>query len=121
MADDPKLVQVKKKVVPYPFEASLEAGAVKKLVDVILLDPKGLIVRMRAGQFVSVGEYYTIVFELPTMKQFVTTEVRVFKTYDKTVNLQKHEVERIAEFHFEKLMEDHRIRVLSFIKAIGQK
>ena len=123
MSEGPKAkaVVVKKKVRPYPFEAALEANTIKKPVDVIFLDPKGLILSLRAGHFVSVGEYYTVIFELPVMKQFVNTQVRVFKTYDKAVDLKKHGVERLAELHFEKLTDEHRIRIASFIRAIGQR
>lgn len=110
---------VKKKVAPYPIEANLEAEGVKKPVDVIYVAPKGCIVRLK-GPMVFVGEYYQVAFELPVLKEFINTQVRVLKTYDKAIDPKEKKVDRIAELHFQGLSDEHRKRILSFNTAIGQ-
>ena len=72
------------------------------------------------AQFVHVGGHYQAVFELPTLREFINTPVRVLKTYDKAVDSKVTKVERMAEFHFDKLIDDHRARITHFITAIGQ-
>ncbi len=108
-----------KKVRPYPFKCSLEQGAVKKTVDIVYVGLTGFIARTGA-QFVHVGDHYQAVFELPTLHEFINTPVRVLKTYDKAVDSKVTKVARMAEFHFDKLIDDHRARITQFITAIGQ-
>jgi hypothetical protein len=111
---------VKRKVRAYPIEATLEVNAEKKPIEVVFLAPAGLIAVLHT-LFVQVGDHCTISFELPVLNRFVTTPVRVLKTYDKAVNPKEHIVERMAEFHFQKLTDEHKAHILSFLSAIGQK
>lgn len=111
---------VKKKVRPYPFEGTLEVNAAKRGIEVVHLTTGGFIAKMKAGM-VFVGEHYQVVIELPVSHNFVNTPVRVMKTYDKSVDAKKHIVDRMAEFHFENLTDDHRKYILTFLTAIGQK
>ncbi len=117
MAQTPKVV--KKKVRPYPIEANLDANGLKKPVEVIYVTAMGCIVRLKA-QMVFVGEYYQITFELPVLKEFINTQVRVLKTYDKALDPKQKIVERVAELHFQALSNDHKSRIVAFITAIGQ-
>jgi len=114
----PKDAQVVK-VKPYPFAASLESGGAQKPVDIIFIAEVGVIVNLRA-QFVKVGEYHQLVFELPTMGDVITTQVRVIKTYDKSMDKVGQKVERMAELHFQKLTDAHKARIVAFMSAIGQ-
>lgn len=118
MPDQPNIV--KKKVRPYPFPATLEHNALKKEVEIVFLSVKGAIVRLRS-QLVSVGEYYQITFEIPAMRDFVSTQVRVLKTYDKALDIKEKTVERLAELHFQDLTAEHRSRINAFTAAIGQE
>lgn len=120
MGGEPKVKIVKKKVRPYPIEATLEQNAIKKTVEVVHLAPTGLIASLHK-QMVHVGDHHVITFELPVLKQFIHTPVRVLKTYDKAVNPKEHLVERMAEFHFEKLTDEHKAHIVSFLTAIGQR
>jgi hypothetical protein len=108
-----------KKVKPYPFKAALDLNGVKRNVDVVYLGQTGFIANLGA-QFVNVGEHYQAAFELPVLKEFVSTPVRVLKTYDKALEPTSRQVQRVAEFHFEKLSEDHRACVTKFMVTIGQ-
>lgn len=108
-----------KKVRPYPFPATIELGTVKKNVDIVFVGQTGFIATL-GSQFVNVGDHFQVVFELPVLKQFVNTPVRCLKTYDKTVDIKAHKVERMAEFHFLKLIDEHRARIVKFMSAIGQ-
>jgi hypothetical protein len=110
---------VKKKVKPYPFDATLEVNAQKMSVEVIFVNDKGVIVRLK-NQIVHVGSYYQIVFELPVSREIVSTQVRILKTYDKTLDIKEKTVERLAEMHFQDLTKEHRTRIKAFTAAIGQ-
>ena len=103
----------------YPFKASLEVGALKRPDEIVYVGVKGFIARM-GPQFVHVGDRYTVVFELPLLGKFVNTPVRVQKTYDKAQYSKATKVDRMAEFHFEKLDDEHKSRIIQFITAIGQ-
>jgi hypothetical protein len=107
------------KVKGYPFKASLEVGAVKRPIDIVYVGVKGFIARL-GPQFVHVGDRFTVVFEVPLVEKFVNTPVRVQKTYDKAQDNKATKVDRMAEFHFEKLDDDHRARITQFMIAIGQ-
>ena len=118
MADSSAKV-VKKKVPPYPIEAILELNGLKKPVEIIYLSPMGCIVRLK-NQMVSVGEYYQIFFEFPVSKEFLNTQVRVLKTYDKAIDPKEKKVERLSELHFQALSNQHKSRIVAFMTAIGQ-
>lgn len=118
MAESPTKV-VKKKVRPYPIEAVLDMNGQKKPVEVIYVTAMGCIVRLKA-QMVTVGEYYQVVFELPVLKEFINTQVRVLKTYDKAIDPKEKKVERLSELHFQALSKEHKSRIVAFIQAIGQ-
>ena len=111
---------VHKKVRPYPFEGSVELNTVKRGVEVMHITTGGFIARLKNG-LVSVGERYQAVLEMPVFHNFVNTPVRVIKTYDRAVDPKKHRVDRMAEFHFENLTDDHRQYIVTFLTAIGQK
>lgn len=112
---------IKKKIRPYPFEGTLEVNAVKKPIEVLNLTKIGAIVRLSAKHIAQVGQYYTLTFELPVSHEFVTTPVRVLKTYDKALDPKEHKVERWVELHFQNLTDEHRSRIVAFIKAIGNE
>lgn len=104
----------------YPFAASLELNGIAKPAEVVFVGPTGLIAKLEK-QFVQVGEYYQIQFKLPGISHhLITTQVRVLKTYDKATAAKDHHVDRLAEFHFEKLNDDDKKFIFSFITAIGQ-
>jgi hypothetical protein len=109
-----------KRIKPYPFEGLLEHNGAKLPVAVLHVATEGVIVKL-STQFVKVGEHCQLVFELPVLQKFVNSAVRVLKTYDKAVNLKEHHVERLAEFHFEKLSEEYQGYIQSFLRAITQK
>lgn len=110
---------VKKKVRPYPFEANLEMDGQKKPVEVVYVSSLGCIVRLKT-QMVTVGQYYQIVFELPVLKEFINTQVRVLKTYDKAIDPKEKKVERLSELHFQALSPEHKARIANFMASIGQ-
>ncbi len=111
---------IKKKVKPYPFDAFFEINAQKTPVEVIFLNNKGMIVRLK-NQILHVGAILQISFEIPVAKHSIVTEVRVLKTYDKTLDLKEKTVERLAELHFQQLTNTHRSRINQFMAAIGQE
>lgn len=110
-----------KKVKAYPFDANFDVNGVKKPIEVIYLTPTGFLARLKGPSMVFVGEHYQTVFELPVAHTYVNAQVRVIKTYDRSVDPKAKLVERMAEVHFEALSEDHRKNILSFLSAIGQK
>lgn len=111
---------VKKRVRPYPFDGSVEVNAVKKPLEIMHLTQNGFIARLKQG-LVFVGEYYQAILELPVSHNFVNNKVRVIKTYDRAVDPKKGLVDRMAEFHFEALSDQHKKYILEFLAAIGQK
>lgn len=119
MSDPADARVIKVKVKPYPFEGTIEHNGVKKQLKVIYINQKGLIASL-AKQFVMVGDRYQITFELPVLSEYISTPVRVMKTYDKPLEAKAQQVERVAEFQFEKLTEEHKARIVSFITAIKQ-
>jgi len=110
---------VKKKVKPFPFEARLTVGAAQKPVDVLALAKEGVIAKVDK-LLVHVGEFYQIYFELPVLGKSVNTQVRVLKTYDKVLDIKARTVERMAEFRFLNLSEEHKNNIYSFLTAIGK-
>jgi hypothetical protein len=120
VSDQPASV-VRKKVKPYPFDATVEQAAMKKPVEVIMVNAHGCIVRLKSGVMLSVGEHLNVIFELPVLHEFVNSPVRVMRTYDRSVDPKKNLIERLAELQFERLTEDHRRRILSFTMTIGQE
>jgi hypothetical protein len=109
---------VKKKVKPFPFEGRLMIGAAQKPVEILALAKEGLIAKIE-NIIVHVGEFYQIQFELPVLEKSVNTQVRVLKTYDKALDVKAKTVERMAEFRFLNLSEDHKNHIYSFLMAIG--
>jgi hypothetical protein len=110
---------VVKKVKPYPFAGQLEIAAAKKPISILVVTKEGLIAKLDAI-FVHVGEHYKVHFELPVVGRSILTEARVMKTYDRALDKKGSKVERMAEFRFEKLSEDHRSYLSTFLTAIGQ-
>ncbi|MBX3021098.1 MAG: hypothetical protein KF799_05420 [Bdellovibrionales bacterium] len=110
-----------KKVKAYPIETALDLNGAKKPIEVILLTTAGFLARLKGPGIVHVGEYYTTSFELPVLQTLVGGEVRVIKTYDRSVDPKAKVVDRMAELHFESLTEEQRKNILSFLSAIGQK
>lgn len=119
MSDQPVKV-VKKKIKPYPFDGTLEVNAQKIEIEVVYVGVKGAIVRLK-NQILHVGAYYQLMFEIPVSHEFVSTQVRVLKTYDKTLDIKEKSVERLAELHFQDLTKEHRSRINAFTAAIGQE
>ncbi len=117
---DQQVKIVKKKVRPYPIAGTLEKETVKSEVEIIFVNVQGAIVRLK-NQILHVGMYYQIVFEIPVTHEFVNTQVRVLKTYDKTLDIKSKSVERMAELHFQDLTKEHRTRIFAFTNAIGQE
>lgn len=111
---------VKKKIAPYPFPAQLDVNNVKKPVEVVYLAVTGAIIKLHA-HMVFVGEIYPLQFELPLSTHTIATQARVLKTYDRVIDPREQKVERMAELHFHNLKSEHKARVASFVKAIGQR
>ncbi len=111
---------VKKKVKPYPFNATIELNAVKTLVEVVFVSQNGAIIRL-ANQIVHVGKFYQVTFEIPVSREIISTQVRVLKTYDKLLDIRNKSVERLAELQFHDLTNQHRSRINAFTAAIGQE
>lgn len=109
-----------KKVKAYPFDALVEVGGQKKQVAVLFLNRDGLIARVDKV-LVHVGEYHKLEFVLPVVGNGIMCESRVMKTYDKALDPKGLKVERMAEFRFGKLTEDHRNYISTFLSSIGQK
>lgn len=107
---------IKKKVKPYPIPANLDANGVKKPVEIMMLNEIGAIVRVDQ-QMLFVGEYYQVIFEIPVQHEFVNTQVRVLKTYDRLIDKK---IERLAELRFQSLTNEHKSRIVAFMAAIGQ-
>ena len=108
-----------KKVKPYPFDATIDQAGQKKVMEVLFISQTGLIARLNKV-FVKPGEHYPIQFEFPVIGHSIFTTVQVLKTYDKALSIKDLTVERMAEFHFDKLNDDHKEYLFSFLTAIGQ-
>lgn len=93
----------------------------KKPIEVIFLTSDGFIAKLKTNSMLTVGEYYQTVFELPAMQTYVNAQVRVIKTYDRSIDPKAKIVERMAELRFGTLNPDHKKNILSFLSAIGQK
>ena len=117
MADEKPVIT---KVKAYPMPATLDLNGVKKPAEVLYLTTLGAMVRL-PHQMVFVGEYYQLYFELPVVNEDVNTQVRIIKTYDRSVNPKEALVERVAELHFQNLSQEHRARIASFTSAIRQE
>jgi hypothetical protein len=115
----PPAAPAKKPARAYPFDGLLEIAGAKKPITVLFVNKDGLIARLDS-MFVHVGEHYKIQFELPITERTVFTEVRVMKTYDRALDAKVSKVERMAEFRFEKLIDDHRSYLSTFMTTIGQ-
>jgi DNA-binding cell septation regulator SpoVG len=111
---------VVKKVKPYPIAAEVTIGAQKKPTEIIYLGTAGVIIKVNT-MIMHVGEFYQISFNLPVSNEhFEALQVRVLKTYDKSIDPKKLKVERLAEFHFQSLTKEQRKSIVAFIAAIGQ-
>ena len=102
----------------YPMDATLEQNGQKIQIQVVRLTKAGLIAKIKV-QLVQVGHHYQIQFELPVLHHSIQTPVRVFKTYDKSVDPKLHKVERMAEFHFTKLTEEQTKNISAFLAEQG--
>jgi hypothetical protein len=111
---------VKKKVRPYPFEATLELNALKMPVEIIFVSEKGSIVKL-ANHIVHVGQFYQMTFKIPVNHDIINVQVRILKTYDKVIDIKENSVERLAELHFQDLTKRDRSRINAFTTAIGQE
>jgi hypothetical protein len=109
----------KKKIKPYPFEGRITTPGGLKPFEVLMLSKDGVIARVNT-LMLHVGDHYQIQFELPVLGRSVFTQVRIMKTYDKALDDRARKVERMAEFRFEKLSDDHKNYITSFLTAVGQ-
>lgn len=116
-AKAPKVVR--RKVKPYPIAGVLDKGGQKFELEIILLTPKGLIGKLKSGMCF-VGVHYQCQFELPVSRIGVNTEVKVWKTYDKSLDPKQGLVERMVEVLFVKLNKTDKQNISSFLSAIGQ-
>ncbi len=119
MANAPKPKVVKKKIKPYPFEGTLEINGQKTPIDVIFINRKGMIIRLKK-QILHVGAFYQVAFEIPVSHEFINVRVRVLKTYDMTIDIKEKCVDRLAELHFQQLTKEYLARINAFTAAIGQ-
>lgn len=110
---------VVKKVRPYPIPATIDIQGVKKPIEISVVNLKGAIVRLNEV-LVSVGEYHQLEFELPVLKTLVSAQIRVIKTYDRSIDPKVNKIERLAELHFQNLDEINRTTISKFMAAIGQ-
>ena len=112
----------KRKVKAYPFTGTALVGTTPTPlpIEVVYLSQQGLIARVK-NQILQVGAYCQVQFELPVHNESVLAQVRVLKTYDRALDGKGHLVQRMVEFHFINLSEEHRNRVVGFVTAIGQK
>ncbi|MGE0763283.1 MAG: hypothetical protein AB7N80_08395 [Bdellovibrionales bacterium] len=120
MAKTNQPVQIKK-VSPYPFTAALEGEGKKMNLQIRKLTMQGFIAQLPQG-FVKVGEEYKTQMELPVMAHWVVSMVKVIKTYDQFQSKDNPatKVERLAEFHFLNLSDDHKGNINRFLTAIRQ-
>jgi hypothetical protein len=120
VANKPAPPVKKKKIAAYPFAVTVELNAVKKNLEVIHLTPMGFLAKLK-GTIVHVGQHYKSDFELPVLHDLITSQVRVMKTYDRSLDPKQHLVERMAEFQFETLTSEGKKSIVAFLSAIGQK
>ncbi len=116
MSEDQKII--KKKVSPYPFSASLTFSERKIQGEILKLVAHGFLMDCK-GQVLKVGDIGQVQFEIPVNRDFVTTSVRVIKTYDH-VQVDPNVPKRIAELHFLKLSDTHFAHIDRFLKQIKQ-
>ena len=112
----------KRKVKAYPFVGTVLIGATPTSLpmEIIYVSEQGLIACVKK-QILQVGAYCQVQFEVPVLNDFVLAQARVLKTYDKALDGKGHLVQRMVEFHYINLSEEHRNRIVSFVTAIGQK
>lgn len=111
---------VVRKIKPYPIPCEITIAAQKKPMEIIYLGTQGVIVKLN-NLILHVGEYYQISFKLPVLNEpFEAIQIRVLKTYDKSIDPKQLKVERLAEFHFQSLTKEQRKSIVAFITAIGQ-
>jgi hypothetical protein len=110
-----------KKVMPYPFTASLELGARKMVVQVMKITTRSVLVDPGAG-ILQVGETWKLVADLPGRSGLVSDEVKIMKTYDRAVDSKTPQlrVERMAELLFLKLADLSRRNIQHFASLIKQ-
>jgi hypothetical protein len=121
MAEAKKQKIVKKKIRPYPIEAQLEFAGAKHSVEIVYLTSKGCIALLKSASMIFVGKYYHVIFEIPVLREWINTQVRAMKTYDRSVDPKNHVVERLAEFRFQTLTEEQGKHIAAFTDAIGQR
>lgn len=118
MSDDNR-VKVKR-IIPYPFEASIEGGGRKLPIRILKLAYLGFFADVAPG-FVKVGEEFTCVLEIPVLRDVIVGPVKVFRTADTFKDGPAgREIQRISEFHFLALKESHREAIQKFLTAINQ-
>ncbi len=125
MSAEPKQKQngnaVKKKVSPYPFAGEMTHGAVKVLLSIERVSPKGLIAHVVSG-ICHVGTHYQCQFWLPQGRDPVLVEGKVFKTFDRSTDPKDFKkIERLTEVLFLKLSEKDQKAILTFMRVVGQK
>ena len=112
-----------KRVNPYPFEVSLQVAGHPMVVQIVKVTLKGFLAEM-GKNVVKVGNEGQAQFALPVLRNIVAASIKVMRTYDQFRQLKdqpkKHEVIRVAEFHFLSLTDQSRSAIAQFIGAIGQ-
>lgn len=64
-----------------------------------------------------VGDVHQVDFELPVLHFPVSQSTKIIKTYDRT---REGKVERLVEFHFEKIGDDTKNNIIAFLRSIRQ-
>jgi hypothetical protein len=112
---------VVKKIMPYPIEAELIGETAKIPLSVIYLSEKGFIAQVKSG-IPRVGASILSQLVIPVSLHQVKSEVKIFKTFDRTIVDHKHKmIQRMVEALYIHLSEDDRKSIAAFVKAIGQK
>ncbi len=112
---------VKKKVSPYPFAGEMTHGAVKVVLSIERVSPRGMIAHVKSG-ICYVGTHYQCQFWLPQTRDPIQVEGKVFKTFDRSTDPKDlKKIERLTEVLFLKLKEADQKAIQSFMKAVGQK
>ncbi len=123
MPHENKKVKIKK-VSPYPIEVSLKGEEPASINGKILkVTSLGFFADL-AGKIFHLNTIYEVSFELPGIKRHILTKCKVIKYIDRSVpaegSAKATKVERLCEFHFLALSDEHNKRIEDFCRLIRQ-
>ncbi|MCB0367086.1 MAG: hypothetical protein H6624_10845 [Bdellovibrionaceae bacterium] len=113
---------VRKKVSPYPIDLNVQREGKVVTMKILKLTERGMIVDTTGIILKVASSLPEASFTIPLTEVVIAGPLRVIKNYDRTLidGEKNRSVQRLTEFHFLQLSDQHRQEIRGFLVRIKQ-